>query len=189
MDTLQCLVTKVRSTSRLFTAEYKVKKIITHNDEVALEGEIMHNDFRVPLPMGKRVVAIPVEATLRASIDFGSFSDENIKISGKSVEVLLPDPKIEMANSRVLYEQVHKHVPLLRSDFSDEEMTEYCRQGRDSIIQSIGQMDLLPKARQNAARVLVPVFQAMGYKAENVRITFRKDFLTDDLRRIVEVLK
>ena len=86
------LITQVKKCSRLYTAEYKIHKIITHNDEVRAKGKILNHEYDVALPVGERKVAIPVDATIKAYIDFGDFSERNIKRNGRKMEILLPDP-------------------------------------------------------------------------------------------------
>jgi hypothetical protein len=77
-------------------------------------------------------------------------------------------------------------VGLTRSHFSDRELTLFEQQGRESIIQSIPQMDIIERARASAARQLVPIFTQMGFREENVTIVFRKDLNVNDLRRLLE---
>ena len=57
IDTIPHLVTLVQKCSRLYTAEYKVHKIITHNDEVRVKGKILQHDYNIPLPVGQRKIA------------------------------------------------------------------------------------------------------------------------------------
>ena len=74
----------------------------------------------------------------------------------------------------------------MRSNFTDAEMASYEQQGRRQIIQSIPQMGIIEMARQSAAHALVPILAQMGYKEENITITFRKDFTTGDLPMLLE---
>ena len=68
-----------------------------------------------------------------------------------------------------------KHVPLFRSNFSDKELTGYEQQGREAILKSIPGLGIEETARENAARVLVPLLTDMGYDERNVTIAFRRD--------------
>ena len=51
LDTIPMLVTQVQQSSRLYTTEYRIHKIITHDDEMKLSGSIMKKDFSVNLPL------------------------------------------------------------------------------------------------------------------------------------------
>ena len=79
IDTIPMLVTQVQQCSRLYTTEYRIHKIITHDDKMKLSGSFMKQDFSVNLPLGDRRIAIPMDATLKAYIDLSSFSDKNIQ--------------------------------------------------------------------------------------------------------------
>ena len=48
-------------------------------------------------------------------------------------------------------------------------------------------MGIIEQAQRSAARQLVPLFTAMGYKESNITISFRKKFTIRDLRQLVEV--
>ena len=51
LDTIPMLVTQVQQSSRLYTTEYRIHKIITHDDEMKLSGSIMKKDFSVNLSL------------------------------------------------------------------------------------------------------------------------------------------
>ena len=69
-DSTAVLITQIQKTSKLYTVEYKLHKIITHSDSKQLRGNIMNRDFNITLPMSQRMVAIPMEATVKAYVDF-----------------------------------------------------------------------------------------------------------------------
>jgi len=92
VDTLRTVVMNVQKCSRLYTAEYKIHKIITHKDNTQLKGKVFNQEIALNVPSSDRKIAIPVDATLKAYIDFGSFTDENVVKKGKKIEIILPDP-------------------------------------------------------------------------------------------------
>lgn len=186
VDTIPVMVMQIRKCSKLYTAEYRVRKIVTHDDDVRLKGSMFNQKFDFSMPLSSRKIAIPMEAKLKAYIDFGSFSEQNIAISGDKVEITLPDPRVELTSSRIDHDRIKKHVAFMRSNFTDAEMASYEQQGRRQIIQSIPQMGIIEMARQSAAHALVPILAQMGYKEENITITFRKDFTTGDLPMLLD---
>ena len=186
VDTTAVLVTQIQQCSRLYTAEYQVRKIITHEDERKIEGSIMKSSFKIPLPMGKRRIAIPIEAKVKAYIDFSDFSEENVHKRGEKIEIVLPDPRISMTSTKVVRDEVREYVPLLRSDFTDEELTQYEKEGRQAIIHDIPKMGIIDMARQNAAALLIPMMEQLGYKQEAITITFRKEFTLSDLSTLFD---
>ncbi len=186
VDTVPVMVMQIRKCSKLYTAEYQVRKIVTHDDEVELKGSLFRRKFNIAVPMSSRKIAIPVDAKLKAYVDFGGFSEKNVDIDGDKVEIILPDPKVELTSSRVDHDGIKKHVSLIRSDFTDAEMASYEKQGRGQIIKSIPRMGIIDMARAGAAHALVPMLVRMGFKEENITITFRKEFTADDLPMLLE---
>lgn len=185
-DSIPALIMQVQKTSKLYTADVKVHKIITHDDELKIKGTILQQDFDIPLPLGSRKVAIPMDATVKAYIDFSAFSEKNVKREGDKIEILLPDPQVELTSTRINHEDVKKHVPLLRSNFSDKELADYSMQGRKAIINDIPKMGVIQMAQESATRMLVPMLQQMGYEESNITITFRNDFSVSDVLSIIK---
>ena len=99
--------------------------------------------------------------------------------------MILPDPKVMMTQTKVINEEIKKNVPLLRSDFTDEELTNYEAQGRNDIIAAIPQMNIIPTAQEGAAKVMIPLLEQLGFKQENIKVTFRKDFTFDEIKRFI----
>ncbi|SFG15857.1 Protein of unknown function [Prevotella sp. KH2C16] len=186
LDTIPMMVMQIQRCSRLYTAEYQLHKIITHDDTKKLEGSFMNKDFSIDLPLGKRKIALPLDATVKAYIDFSGFSEKNIRKRGGRIEVILPDPKVVLTSTKIKHEDVKQYVALTRSNFTDEELTGYEQQGRDQIVKAIPQLGIIETARSSAASILIPMMEQMGYKRENIKITFRKDFTLDDIQRLID---
>ena len=130
VDTVPMMVTQLKKGSRLYTTEIRVHKIITHNDEKTIKGSFLGNKFNINLPLSKRQVAIPMEATLKAYVDFGKFSEDNVKRHGDRIEITLPDPQVELTGTRIDNKGIKRYVDFARSNFTDAELTAYERQGR-----------------------------------------------------------
>ena len=173
-DTVPSLVIQIQKCTRLYTTEYHIHKIVTHNDILKLKGNILRKDIDIKLPLGERKIAFPMDATLKAYIDFSDFSESNIERSGEKITILLPDPKVVMTSSKINRNEVKEYVGLTRSYFTDKELSSYEQQGRQAILNSVSQLGIKQTAQENAARVLVPMLREMGYKEENITIAFRK---------------
>ncbi len=173
-DTVPSLVIQIQKCARLYTTEYHIHKIVTHNDILKLKGNILRKDIDIKLPLGERKIAFPMDATLKAYIDFSDFSESNIERSGDKITILLPDPKVVMTSSKINRNEVKEYVGLTRSYFTDKELSSYEQQGRQAILNSVSQLGIKQTAQENAARVLVPMLTEMGYKEENITIAFRK---------------
>lgn len=186
-DTLPSMVMQIQKCAKLYTTEVRVHKIITHDDAKRLKGSLLGQNIDLTLPLSKRKIAIPIDATLKAYVDFSHFSEDNITRRGKRIEITLPDPKIELTATRISHRQIKRYVSLARTDFSDEELASYERQGRQAILRSIPQMNLLEQARANAAKVIIPMILQMGYREEDITVSFRKRFTPSDLPTLLHL--
>lgn len=185
VDTVPMLVTQVQKCSRLYTSEYRLRKIVVFADTMSVRGSLLQKDFRIDLPLGQRRIAIPVTASVKAYVDFSEFSEKNIRRHGSKIEIVLPDPQIVMTSTQIDHKGVRQKVSLLRSNFSDEEITRIQRQGRDDMVRSMPQLGIIENARRSAARQLVPIFTQMGYQEGDITISFRKEFTLDDLPALI----
>ena len=169
------LIMQVQQCSKLYTAEYRVHKIITHDDALRFKGQLLSKSFNVKVPLADRKIAIPMDAKIKAFIDFSEFSEKNIERSGDKITIILPDPQVVMTSSKIDQNNVKQYVGLTRAHFSDEELARYQQQGREAILQSIPDMGIEETARANSAKVLVPMLTQLGYEEQNITIAFRKD--------------
>ncbi|MBR5038119.1 MAG: DUF4230 domain-containing protein [Prevotella sp.] len=181
IDTIPMMVMQIQKCAKLYTAEVHVHKIVTHDDQMKLKGSFLQKEFNIVLPVGQRKIAIPMDATLKASVDFSGFSAKNIKRHGDKIEVVLPDPKVELTSSKINHAEIKKQVSILRANFSDSEMANYENQGRAAIINDIPRMGIIPMAQASAANTIIPMIVDMGYPEENITVTFRKEFSVTDL--------
>jgi hypothetical protein len=187
VDSLPMLITQVKKCSKLYTAEYRVHKIVTHDDVLRLKGTLLQRQFNIKLPLGDRKIAIPIDAKLKASIDFSQFSERNIERQGDHITIILPDPQVTMTSSKIDQKHVKQYVALARANFSDAEMSAYEQQGRAAIINDIPNLGILETAQANAAKVLVPMLTAMGYEEHQVTVAFRKHYDTADMGSILKI--
>ena len=106
IDTIPQLVMEIQQCSRLYTTEVKVHKIVTHDDVVRLKGNLMSKQFNIPLPLGDRKIAIPMDATLKAYIDFSEFDERSIERDGDKITILLPDPQVVLTSLKINQKEV-----------------------------------------------------------------------------------
>jgi len=186
IDTIPLLILQVKNCSHLYTAEYRVHKIITHDDALRLKGQLLSKQFNLKVPLADRKIAIPMDAKIKAYIDFSDFSEKNIERSGDRITIILPDPQVVMTSSKIDQNNVKQYVGLTRAHFSDEELASYQQQGREAILQSIPGLGIEETARANAAKVLVPMLTQLGYDEQNITIAFREDF---DMQSVLKLIK
>ena len=174
-DTLPRLVMQVQKCARLYTTEYHIHKIVTHEDVVRLKGNLLRQDFNIQLPLGERKIAIPMDVKMKAFIDFANFSEKNVEREGQHITIVLPDPQVTLTSSKINQKEIKEYVGLVRSHFTDKEMTSYERQGRQAVIDNIKMTDITERARVSAAHILIPMLTQLGYQESDITISFRKD--------------
>ena len=172
IDTIPMMVQQIKECSRLYTAEYKVHKIITHSYTSKISATVLGQKLNLNLPGGRRKVAIPIDAVLKAYIDFSNFSEDNVRSEGGKIYIDLPNPHVVITSSKIDHEGIKKYVSIIRSDFSDEELALYEKQGRQDIINDIPNLGILNTARRSAASQLLPLISMLGIPQENIVITF-----------------
>lgn len=170
------LVETVQKCSRLYCVEYKMHKIVTHDDDLKLKGSILGIDYNIPIPAGSRSIAIPLEATIKCYIDFSDFSEANVEYDGDRLEITLPDPQVELTSTKINHDDVQEYVALLRSKFSDAELSNYEKEGRNLIINQIPSLKLAERSRLSASRILMPLLEQLDLGTEEIVITFRQGF-------------
>jgi len=187
VDTLSVLVTQIQQCSRIYTTAYQIHKVVTHDDVIRLKGSFLAQSFNIKMPLGDRKIAIPMDATLKAYIDMSQFSQSNVEKENGKIIITLPDPQVVMTSSRIDQKNIKEYVGLVRSHFTDAEMSNYEQQGRAAIIESIPQLGIIPTAQENAARVLVPLITQMGYREEDIIIQFRKEYGVRDIQSLINM--
>ena len=115
IDTIPLLILQVKNCSHLYTAEYRVHKIITHDDALRFKGQLLSKSFNVKVPLADRKIAIPMDAKIKAYIDFSEFSEKNIERSGDKITIILPDPQVVMTSSKIDQNNVKQYVGLTRA--------------------------------------------------------------------------
>lgn len=169
------LIFRISQQSRLYTAEYHVHKIVTHNDLLQFKGTVLGIPFEHKFSIGDRKIAIPLDVTLKAYIEFSTFNESNVECSNEDIHITLPDPCILVTSSKIDHSGIRQYNSFWRSKFSDEEITDFCHQALENIISQIPDMNILESAKENAAQTLIPLIASLGYAQDHVIISFRND--------------
>lgn len=163
----------INNCSKLYTAQYNVHKIITYEDMTAIEGSLFFEKISIPIP-GERKLVIPIDATIKAYIDFGQITKDNISVDseGKKVTITLPNPQIVLSSAKIDYKNEKQYLSWNRSKFSNEEKENFIKQGRASILASMTNSDIIDRSRVNAFKTLQPILVSAGFSPENITVTF-----------------
>lgn len=188
VDTLEALATHISACSKLYTSQYDLRKIMVYTDTTTINGNFLNQHIKVNVPFSDRKIAIPITATAKAYIDLGKLKQSDVVKRGDKLEIILPDPEIVLTSTTIDHAGVKQKVGLLRHNFSDDEITKIQQKGRTELIKSLSQTNILADAKENAARVIVPLAVQCGYKEENVTVTFRKNLSPSDLPGLIRRL-
>lgn len=164
-------VLSISNCSKLYTMQYNAHKIITYEDLSTYESKLLLPGFSFVIP-GDRKIAIPIDATLKAFIDFSFFSKENIKIEGEKIDVTLPNPQVEITSIAINHDEEKEYTSWNRSKFTDKEREELLTQARASILKGMNSSNIYSRSQKSAYQTLVPLFMAAGFKEENITISF-----------------
>ena len=187
VDTTALLVHQISSCARLYTTDFQYHKIVTYSDNPHLAGNIGSTHFSIPTRIGERKIAIPIDVTVKAYVDFSVFSSANIERKGDGIVVVLPDPKIVVTASKIDHSAVRQYVDPLRSRYTEEETMTFARQGEDSIIGHMDKTAILASAQVGAARILLPMLHRMGYNEHEATISFRKGLTPETLQQNITI--
>ncbi len=167
----EVMISQIVNCAKLNTVQYNVHKLLTYEDLHAIEGSIFSEKISIPIP-GERKLIVPIDATIKAYIDFSSFNSSNIDIQGEQLKITLPNPQIVLSSSKIDYKNEKQYLSWNRSRFTSEEIEKFTAQGRASILASMVNSDILDRSRISAYKTLLPILTAAGYKQENITISF-----------------
>ena len=169
------LIRDIRKCSKLYTSEYNIRKIVTYSDEPRLKGKVLGHEVDMKMPVGDRKIAIPMNVTLKGYIDFSDFSEKNVRREGRRIVVTLPQPQVAVTASKIDQAGIKEYVSIIRSRFSDEEMAEFEKQGRQAVVNSIPRLDINETTAVNAAKILIPMIVKMGYDEKMITIELKNE--------------
>lgn len=182
----QHLVLEINRQARLYTTEYKIHKIVTYSDNPTIEGTLLGLPIKMDARIGDRKVAIPIDVTLKAYIDFSDFNSKNVERNDSIIIITLPNPHIVATSSKIDNRATKQYIDGFRSRYSDSEITNLASQGTDSILSHITQYGILEQAEKSAAAQLRPLLQRLGYGEENIIIRFSKNYSDSELLHFIE---
>lgn len=171
-DTLALLITGIQKCSKLYATECHVHKIITHKDKVKSNFTILNQEISLDVPVGVRKIAIPIDAVLKAYVNFDGFSEKNVQRNGEKIMITLPDPEIVLTSTKVNHAEMKQYVPLLRGNFSDEEMAGYINEGRAGHRQGDTRTRLDRECTQECGKPARPYDNGVGLRRQEHHDSF-----------------
>jgi len=138
------------STPMLYTAEATAKVFVESSDS----PESLRRYF------GERTIIIPVSANVKAGINLREIED--IRIKGKTLYVTLPDPVIEIESTKVDHAGIASSITGIRDSFSEAEIAELSKMGRDKIEDKLPELGLVEPAITQAEETIRGIASQLG---------------------------
>jgi len=158
-------VYEIRNIGELSTTEYTVGKIVKLDDEAQEWYKI-----------GDRKILIHCKAKIKAGVDLSKLKDDDIKVSGTTIEIKLPTATItSFTMDPNLIRTEMESVTGLRSSFTQKEKNTFLKQGEESIKKDILETGILKDANNNAEAFLIDFYSQMGFEKVIVKRTIQKD--------------
>ena len=117
-EPMQDIISALNDIPKLYLVEAKVDKVLLMNDQEWYT-------------IGNRKCMIPVTAQVKAGIDLSKLKD--VRMEGEDIYLTLPAPFIEIESSEIRHDEVQTSVGLLRSNFTQDEFSQFANRGRRSI--------------------------------------------------------
>lgn len=146
-------VFEIRQIGTLSTTEYTLAKIVKLDDE----GEWYK--------FGNRKILISCKAKVKAGVDLSKIKDEDIKISGKKIEISIPAAEItsfDMDPKLMKTEMVE--VTGFRFQFTQEETNDILKKGEKAIRKDMQSLNILNDAEKNAAVFIRDFYKQLGFE-------------------------
>lgn len=154
-------VAALQNLKNLATVEYTVTKVVKVDDNLA---------WYKP---GDRKILITCEAKIKAGINLEEIREEDISISGKSISIHLPQPKILTVNMppdkiKVAY----SNVGIFRDEFSADERNALVTQAEKQMWAAGEALGMIGQAKLNTQTFLNSFLIQLGF--DKVTLTFDK---------------
>jgi hypothetical protein len=143
----------------LATVEYVVSKVVKANDN--------RDWFKI----GDRQIIMSATGYIKAGIDLSQIIEEEQKLSGNEITIVLPPAKIiSISIPPDELKQEMENVNVFRHTFSSKEREELLRQAEWSIRKTADSMDIRKKAEDNAVAFVKSFVEKLGHTNVNVVI-------------------
>lgn len=152
-------VLTLKEMSDLATVEYTVTKIIKARDN--------NTWFKI----GDRKILMSCEANIKAGVDMRAINENSFKKNGKTIEVVLPQPKvISFSIPPEGIKTEYEEVGIFREKFKSQERDALATQAEQQIRSSIDSLGILNQAKANTSLFVTNFLKNLGY--ENISITY-----------------
>lgn len=159
-EKMNAKMAELEQTAELGSVEYVVKKVVKATDE----GKWYQS--------GDRKILFGCTAYLKAGVDLGNFTNENVIIDEEqsSIIVTLPHAKLLSINmppseTKLVYEQ----VPTFRGNFTAAESNGLLKQGEEEILSKVEDLGILADSEKNVKDFFKAMLTQMGFKVITIK--------------------
>jgi len=154
------ILTAIKETGKLVTAEYTLTKIIKANDN------------KTWYKIGDRKILMSCEAHLKAGIDLQKISNKNVEQNDSTILLHLPPAQVfSLSIPPDKIQLQYQDITLLRDAFSAAEREQLLGQAQRQIEQLADSLGILKTAEENAALFIRRMLQSTTTKKINVSFT------------------
>jgi len=146
-------VSMLQEIEELGTVEYTISKVIKADDN------------KTWFKAGDRKILINCEAIIKAGINMKELSEKDLSRSGKTITILLPQPKILSVN--IPPEKINvafEKVGMFRDPFSGKERDALMVQAERQIINSGLELGIIDQAKINTQLLLSRLLMQLGFE-------------------------
>ena len=149
----------LREMSDLATVEYTVTKVVKASDN------------KTWFKLGDRKILMSCEAHIKAGIDMSGISKNSFKITDRSIEVTLPQPKIiSLSMPAEGIKTEYEEVGVFRDKFKTQDRDALVAQAEQQIRNSVDSLGILNQAKINTSTFVSNFLKRLGY--ENISINY-----------------
>ncbi len=163
-ETKSSFVEQVRDIEELATAEAFTKVVIERED-----NQLFGKAIGVNLPGTKRKLLLVIPGSVKAGIDFSTFSTEDIEVDEEKQRIVLQLPPAEfLAGVDLDFERVDLFSTegLFRSEAKIQEAFELASEAKTLVIEEAKMQGVLRTAEKNAEQLIRRLFEFEGYQVE-----------------------
>jgi hypothetical protein len=153
------VVRQVQQLRRLETVVYRMDKIVAGGRE---------HPYLPPLLAGEKLLLM-VHGEVVAGVDLGRIGSEDVRVTGKTVEIKLPPPEIFSTRLDSERTRVYSRDTGLFSRADPNLETLVRREAERDLRQAAEKDGILQAARQNATGTLVNLLRGLGFENVVVR--------------------
>ena len=151
------VIHQIQEMSEMATVEFVVSKVVQVND--------------VPdwYKIGDRKLLISTKARIKAGTNRKEIGDEDIEITGNSIELRIPHARVINLNmDPESIQEEYSRTGFFRRSFTNEERYGFLVQAEKEIYESIPQMGVLNRANAHSVAFFESWLRAMGFEQVHV---------------------